>query len=240
MSIDKSHHAGGPDRSVGEVIRALQALASPRDAEGMRRFGIGGKLPLLGVSMSKLRPLARRLGRNQALALKLWQAGVHEGRMLAALVAEPKLVTARQMDAWSRDFDSWDICDGVCLHLFRQTPYAWAKAVVWSRRRTEFVKRAGFVLMATLAVHDKAAPDERFLRLLPMIVRDAGDERNFVKKAVNWALRQIGKRNETLRREAIRTAEKIRELDSPAARWVAADALRELQKQGPRRRATKQ
>ena len=224
-----------PDMTCDVVVRELKSLASPRDAEGMRRFGIGGKLPLLGVSMSKLRPLAWRLGRNHPLALELWEAGVHEARMLAVLVSDPKQVTARQMEAWVKDFDSWDSCDGACIHLFRKTPFAWSKADVWSRRRAEFVKRAGFVLMATLAVHDKKAPDEQFLPFLPMIVREAGDARNFVKKAVNWALRQIGKRSALLRREAIRTAETIRAIDSPAARWIAADALRELIKHKPRR-----
>ena len=152
-----------PDMTCDVVVRELKSLASPRDAEGMRRFGIGGKLPLLGVSMSKLRPLAWRLGRNHPLALELWEAGVHEARMLAVLVSDPKQVTARQMEAWVKDFDSWDSCDGACIHLFRKTPFAWSKADVWSRRRAEFVKRAGFVLMATLAVHDKKAPDEQFL-----------------------------------------------------------------------------
>ena len=234
MRNDESHLGSGQPTGAADVIRELKSLASPRDAEGMRRFGIGGKLPLLGVSMSKLRPLARRLGRNHPLALELWEAGVHEGRMLGVLVADPKQVTARQMEAWAKDFDSWDSCDGACIHLFRKTPFAWAKAYVWSRRRAEFVKRAGFVLMATLAVHDKQAPDEQFLPFLPMIVREAGDARNFVKKAVNWALRQIGKRSAFLRREAIRTAETIRAIDSPAARWIAADALRELIKHEPR------
>ena len=222
-----------PDMTCDVVVRELKSLASPRDAEGMRRFGIGGKLPLLGVSMSKLRPLAWRLGRNHPLALELWEAGVHEARMLAVLVSDPKQVTARQMEAWVKDFDSWDSCDGACIHLFRKTPFAWSKADVWSRRRAEFVKRAGFVLMATLAVHDKKAPDEQFLPFLPMIVREAGDARNFVKKAVNWALRQIGKRNAFLREHSMATAETIHELGSPSARWIAADALRELIKHEP-------
>jgi 3-methyladenine DNA glycosylase AlkD len=220
------------------TIRELESLADPAVAAGMRRFGIGGKLPLLGVSLSKLRPLARRLGRNHDLAMALWDAGFHETRLLAALIEEPKQITAGQMEAWVKDFDSWDVCDGVCLHLFDRTPFAWKKAVAWSRRRGEFVKRAGFVLMAVLAVHDKRAADERFLDFLPIIVREAGDERNFVKKGVNWALRQIGKRSEFLRAEARRTAATIREQDTPAARWIALDALRELEKHRPRRRPT--
>ncbi len=220
------------------IIRELKSLADPAAAAGMRRFAIGGKLTLLGVSMVKLRPLARRMGRDHALALELWSAGFHETRLLAALIAEPAQITARQMEAWVKDFDSWDVCDGVCLHLFDRTPFAWKKAVAWSRRRGEFVKRAGFVLMAVLAVHDKRAADERFLDFLPIIVRAASDERNFVKKAVNWALRQIGKRSKFLRVEAMRTAAAIREQDTPAARWIALDALRELEKHRPRRHAT--
>ncbi len=224
-----------PASGVEETLRELKSLADPAAVAGMRRFGIGGRLPLLGVSIAKLRPLARRLGRDQDLSLALWSAGFHETRLLAALTAEPKRITARQMEAWVKDFDSWDVCDGVCLHLFDRTPWAWSKAVTWSGRRAEFVKRAGFVLMAVLAVHDKQAPDEQFLPFLPIMVRAATDERNFVKKAVNWALRQVGKRSDFLRQEAIRTAEAILELDSPAARWIARDALREWKNRPPRR-----
>jgi 3-methyladenine DNA glycosylase AlkD len=147
---------------------------------------------------------------------------------LAALVADPRQVTARQMETWVRDFDSWDVCDQVCSNLFDKTRFAWRKAAVWSRRRAEFVKRAGFVLMAALAVHDKAATDARFLNFLPLIEREAHDERNFVRKAVNWALRQIGKRNPRLRRAALATARRIQQQPTKSARWIAADALREL------------
>ena len=220
---------------LNQIVRELKSLADPAAAAGMRRFGIGGKMPLLGVSVTKLRPLARRIGRNHALALELWNAGFHEARLLAALIEEPAKITPRQMESWVKDFDSWDVCDGVCLHLFDRTPFAPKKALAWSRRRGEFVKRAGFVLMAVLAVHDKGAADERFLDFLPIIVREAGDDRNFVKKAVNWALRQIGKRSEILRVEAMRTAATIRDLDTPSARWIALDALRELEKHRPRR-----
>ena len=221
---------------LNQIVCELKSLADPAAAAGMRRFGIGGKLPLLGVSVTKLRPLARRIGRDHTLALELWNVGFHEARLLAALIEEPAKVTSRQMESWVKDFDSWDVCDGVCLHLFDRTPFAWKKALAWSRRRGEFVKRAGFVLMAVLAVHDKRAADERFLDFLPIILREAGDERNFVKKAVNWALRQIGKRSEFLRSEAMRTAATIRDLDTPCARWIALDALRELEKHRPRQR----
>jgi 3-methyladenine DNA glycosylase AlkD len=223
---------------VADVLRELKTLADPRAVAGMRRFAIGGQLPLLGISVAKLRPLARRLGRDHELALALWNAGWHETRLLAALIADPRQVTARQMETWVKDFDSWDVCDGVCLHLFDRTPWAWRKAATWSGRRAEFVKRAGFVLMAVLAVHDQQAADEAFLPFLPMLVREATDDRNFVKKAVNWALRQIGKRSEFLRCEALRTAAAIRALDCPAARWIARAALREWKHHPPHRLKT--
>lgn len=220
-----------------DIICELKSLADPAAVVGMRRFAIGGKLPLLGVSVAKLRPLAQRIGKNHDLAGALWTAGFHETRLLAALIEAPARVTAAQMEAWVKDFDSWDVCDGVCLHLFDRTPFAWKKAVAWSGRSGEFVKRAGFVLMAVLAVHDKRAEDERFLSFLEIIARSADDDRRFVKKAVNWALRQIGKRSEFLRAEAMRTADAIRDLDTPAARWIALDALRELKNHRPRQRA---
>ena len=191
------------------------------------RFGINAK-GTLGVSIPALRQLARRHRRNHALVLELWATGIHEARILAALVDDPAQVTARQMEQWVRDFDSWDVCDQVCSNLFDKTRFAWGKAVIWSGRRHEFVKRAGFVLMAVLAVHDKQADDKMFRRFFPLMIREADDERNFVRKAVNWALRQIGKRNAVLCREAIQTAHQIQALDSKAARWIATDALREL------------
>lgn len=193
----------------------------------MMRFGINAK-GTLGVSIPALRQLARRHRRNHALVLELWATGIHEARILAALVDDPAQVTARQMEQWVRDFDSWDVCDQVCSNLFDKTRFAWGKAVIWSGRRHEFVKRAGFVLMAVLAVHDKQADDKMFRRFFPLMIREADDERNFVRKAVNWALRQIGKRNAVLCREAIQTAHQIQALDSKAARWIATDALREL------------
>jgi len=178
--------------------------------------------------MPALRKLAREIGTNHELAEELWDSGNHEARILAGLIGDPARVTAAQMERWARDFDSWDVVDGSCCHLFVFAAPAWKKVIEWSRREPEYVKRAGFALMAYLAVHDKQAPDARYARLLPIIRRHASDERNFVKKAVNWALRQIGKRNLRLNRLAIRTARQIRATDSRAARWVAADALREL------------
>jgi 3-methyladenine DNA glycosylase AlkD len=193
----------------------------------MTRFGI--RVPnILGVSAPNLRKLARDIGKDHELAARLWRTGVHDARLLATLVDDPAKVTPRQMEQWARDFDSWAVCDAACGCLFDKTPYAWAQAVEWADRKEEYVKRAGFVLMAALAVHDKKAPDERLEAFFPLLVRHATDERNFVKKAVNWALRQMGKRNERLNRLAIRTAQDIRRLDAKAARWIASDALREL------------
>ena len=162
------------------------------------------------------------------LAMKLWETGLHDARLLATMVDDPRKVTLEQMDKWVRDFDSWDVVDGSCGNLFDKTPFAVAKAKQWCKREEEFVKRAGFVMMAELAVHDKEAKDNVFLDFLPLIVGGASDERNFVKKAVNWALRQIGKRNMKLNKAAVSTARRIRKIDSGAAKWVAADALREL------------
>jgi 3-methyladenine DNA glycosylase AlkD len=165
---------------------------------------------------------------DQKLSLQLWSTGIHDARHLAALVGDPTQVTPAQMERWARDFASWDVVDGCCCHLFVHTPHAWKKALAWSRRKEEFVKRAGFALMAYLAVHDKKAGDEKFLRLLAVIKFGARDERHFVKKAVNWALRQIGKRNARLNKSAIATGKAIRALGAPAAHWIASDALREL------------
>jgi 3-methyladenine DNA glycosylase AlkD len=211
-----------------EVLDELRARANPADLAGMARFGINTGRALGGSRLPDLRALAKRIGTDHRLALHLWRSRVHEARLLAAMVDDPAEVTEDQMEAWAKDFDSWDAVDGVCCTLFDRTPYAWDKAVEWSEREEEFVKRAGFVLMACLAVHDKKSPDARFESLLPIIEREAGDPRNYVRKAVNWALRQIGKRNLGLNRVAIQTAERILEVVPRSARWVASDALREL------------
>jgi 3-methyladenine DNA glycosylase AlkD len=217
--------------TAAAILRELRSHANPHNVAGMARFGINPHRTL-GVSIPTLRRIARRTGPNRLLALQLWQSGIHEARILAGMIDEPARVTSRQMDAWARDFDSWDVCDQCCSNLFDKTPFAYRKAVAWSRRREEFVKRAGFVLMAALAVHDKLADDDAFLKFLPLIEREAADDRNFVKKAVNWALRQIGKRNARLRRHAIATARRIHRQDSRPARWIAGDALRELLRAG--------
>ena len=217
----------GKGSSLGETLKELRAHSDPKAVEGMARFGINPE-NTLGISIPHLRETARKIGRNHALAQQLWGSGIHEARILAGFVDDPKMVTERQMESWVREFDSWDVCDQVCSSLFDKTPFAHRKAVDWSGKKEEFVKRAGFVLMAALAVHDKKAGDDMFVRFLPIIKRESNDDRNFVKKAVNWALRQIGKRNLTLNSMAVRTAKEIQNLDSKAARWVASDALREL------------
>jgi 3-methyladenine DNA glycosylase AlkD len=183
---------------------------------------------MLGISLTQLRAIAKRYKRDHELALALWDSNLHEARLLAILIDDPEKLTIRQMERWLRDFDSWDIVDVACSNLFDKTPHAFAKAHEWAARKQEFQKRAGFTMMATLAVHAKSAPDADFEAFLPVIEREAHDARNFVKKAVNWALRQIGKRNLHLNAAAIAAAERIRAHDSPPARWIAADALREL------------
>jgi 3-methyladenine DNA glycosylase AlkD len=210
-----------------EVVDRLKAHSNSAAIEGMARFGINPK-NTLGVSIPVIRKIAEEIGEDHHLALELWGSRIHEAKMLAGMIDDPKQVTARQMEKWAKGFDSWDVCDQVCSNLFDKTPFAHQKAVEWSARKEEFVKRAGFVLMATLAVHDKTASNSQFQRFLPIIERESTDERNFVRKAVNWALRQIGKRNITLNALAVKTAKKIQMKNSRSARWIATDAIREL------------
>ena len=214
--------------SRDDVLEKLRSLSKPGSLKGMSRFGIETKTAL-GVSVPDIRALAKELGKDHVLAGDLWASGIHEARILAPMVDDPKKVTETQMEEWVEAFDSWDVCDQCCSNLFDKLPLARKKAVEWSERDQEFVKRAGFVLMAALAVHDKSAPDGDFLRFLPIIKRESGDERNFVKKAVNWALRQIGKRNLALNKAAIKTAKEIRAAPRGPGRWIASDALRELE-----------
>ncbi|MES2807090.1 MAG: DNA alkylation repair protein [Bacteroidota bacterium] len=215
------------DLNANDVIDLLKEKADAKYHAGMLRFGIANE-KALGVRIPEVRKLAKLIKKDHALSQKLWETEIHEARILASLIGDPKQVTPVQIDAWTKDFTSWDVCDQVCGNLFDRTPYAIEKALEFSKREEEFVKRAGFVLMAELAVHDKKAPDEVFTLFFPIIEREAWDGRNFVKKAVNWALRQIGKRNATLRPLAIECAERILLQDSKAAKWVAGDALREL------------
>jgi 3-methyladenine DNA glycosylase AlkD len=213
--------------SAREILEALRSHANAANVAGMARYGINTQ-GTLGVPVRVLRQMAREAGRNHGLAAELWESGIHEGRILATLIEEPARVTRGQMDRWARDLDSWDVCDQACHNVFRYTPFAFEKAARWARARREFVRRAAFSLMAGLAAKARNATDAQFEAFLPLIVQAAADERNLVKKAVNWALRQIGKHNTHLREKAIATAEEIRLLDSRTARWIAADALREL------------
>jgi 3-methyladenine DNA glycosylase AlkD len=214
-------------KSAAEVLGRLRELGDPQAAAGMSHFGINPE-SALGIKIPVLRGMAKELGKDHELALALWASGVHEARILASMIDDPKLVTEEQLERWAADFNSWDLCDQCCGNLFDRTPFAYEKALEWSSREAEFVKRAGFALMAYLAVHDKKAPDEAFESFYPTIVGQARDERNFVKKAVNWALRQIGKRSRSLNESALAVVAEIEQLDSKAARWIAADARREL------------
>lgn len=211
-----------------EVITRLEALGNADELAGMTRFGIVTD-HAYGVRVPELRKLAKVIGKNHPLAQELWAEGSREARIIAALVADPKQVDEALLEAWVRGFDSWEVCDQCCMNLFDKLPVAYEKAIAWSWREEEFVRRAGFALMASLAMHDKKAPDEKFLSLLREIANAAGDGRNFVRKAVNWALRQIGKRNLSLNEKAIVAAKEIQKQDSKSARWIAADAIRELE-----------
>jgi 3-methyladenine DNA glycosylase AlkD len=214
-------------REVAHALKWMQRRGTRRNREGMARYGITAK-KVFGVSVGEMRSLAKELGRSHALAQGLWKTGWHEARMLAALVGEPARVTPAEMDRWAKAFDNWAVCDTLTFALWDRTPHAWSKVREWSRRKEEFVKRAGFALLASLTVHDKAAPDERFREGLVLIEREAADDRNFVRKAVNWALRSIGKRSPMLNREAIVVANRLAASGESAARWVGKDALREL------------
>jgi 3-methyladenine DNA glycosylase AlkD len=210
-----------------ELLQRLKSAADPKAVTGMARFGIT-VTNAYGVSIPQLRTLARELGTDHDLAQELWAAGVHEARILASMIADPNQVTDAQLERWVLDFDSWDLCDQCCINLFRKTAVAYQKAIEWSAREEEFVKRAGFVLIAALAVHDKGAADSAFLPFLTIIKREAADGRHVVKKAVSWALRQIGKRNHYLNHCALETAEEMLANDSTIAHAIASAAIREL------------
>jgi 3-methyladenine DNA glycosylase AlkD len=215
------------DKDTGAIIAELKKRADRNAVDGMSRFGINTK-DALGVSIPELRKFAKRIGTNHETAIRLWKTGVHEARILASFVDDYSAVSEGQMEEWAGDFDSWDLCDQCCSNLFDRTKFAYGKAIEWPKREEEYVKRAGFVLMAALSVHNKEMRDAQFERFIPIIERECLDERNFVRKAVNWALRQIGKRNKRLNRLAILSAERIMLKDSNTAKWIANDALREL------------
>ena len=211
------------------VLVELRGLSDPVKKAGMAGFGITGG-QVLGIPMELLRKMARRLGCNHELGMELWASGCFEARLVAAWICDPARLTRGQARAWAGDFENWADCDGVCIHYFRKSPLAHSLAVEFAGERSEFVKRTGFTLFATLAVHDKGAEDSVFEGYLAIVERESDDARNGVKKGVNWALRQIGKRNATLRESAIRCAERIRDRGTPAARWIASDALREFKR----------
>ncbi len=221
--------------SVKDVLDKLQSKARPEQLQGMAKYGmaVGQRL---GVSVPDMRKLAKEIGRDHKLALDLWRTGIAEAKIVAAMVGDPDKLTQEQMEDWVTGINSWDVCDQVCMNLFEKNQLAWKKIVDWSEREHEFVKRTAFSLIACLAWHDKKASDDKFIEVLPVIIRGATDERNFVKKAVSWALRNIGKRNLDLNKAAIDTAKEIKRLDSKAARWVASDTLRDLESEAIRSR----
>lgn len=216
------------NQTAAGVLDAIRRAANPQNAAKLAHFGINAS-GRYGLSVPQMRSIAKTAGRDHALALDLWATGHAEARIIACMVEDPALVTSRQADVWARGIDSWDVCDGFAYDLMSRTPMRWAKPAVWERSKHEFVRRAAFALVAGLAAHDKEASDASFVAMLPLIKSASTDGRNFLKKAVNWALRGIGKRNLALNRAAIAAAKELRALDSRSARWIAADALRELQ-----------
>lgn len=215
------------EQQVREALEWLEKKSTEKDRENLVRFGINAT-KAFGVSVSNIQALGKQLGRNHALAAALWETGWYEARMLCSFVDEPDLVTPAQMDRWCREFDNWGICDTICFHLFDRTPHAWAKVAEWCGKEEEFVKRGGFALLASLAGHDKSAGDAAFLEGLKLIERGSADDRNFVKKAISWALRRIGRRNSPLHTAAVAVSERLSRSKDPGARWVGKDALREL------------
>jgi len=225
--------------SVKEVMDNLKSKSRPGGLEGMARYGMSIE-KRLGVPVPDMRKIAAEIGEDHNLALELWQTGTAEAQIVAGLIADAHQLTEEQMEDWVKDFDSWDVCDQVCMNLFDKSPLAWKKIIDWSGREEEFVKRAAFSLIACLAWHDKKSEDERFIGLLPVIENCADDERNYVKKAVNWALRHIGKRNLNLNKAAIECAYRIKQINSRSARWIAADAIRELESEAVQKRLVQQ
>ncbi len=234
-SPKRKSRATSPTARVREALAWLKQRGTRRNREGMARYGIRAK-KVFGVSVSAVRELAERFGRDHALAAALWKTGWFEARMLAAFVEEPELVSAAQMDRWVKDFENWAICDTLCFHLFDRSPHAWKKIAAWSRRREEFVKRAAFALLASVALHDEDCPDAPFVRSLALVRRAADDERNFVKKGASWALRGIGHRNAKLHRAALEFARELAASDHATKRWIGRDALRDLERALVRRR----
>jgi len=213
--------------SVKEIVQKLEEKAKPDQLEGMARYGITVE-KRLGVSVPDMRKLAKEIGKDHQLAIELWRTGISEAMMTASMIDISESVTEKQMEEWVKDFDSWDVCDQVCMNLFDRSPLAWKKVLDWAEREEEFVKRAAFALIACLAWHDKTAPDEKFIQLIPVIQKASTDPRNYVKKAVSWTLRHIGKRNANLNKVAIQAAKEIQQMDSKPAKWIASDVIRDI------------
>jgi 3-methyladenine DNA glycosylase AlkD len=210
-----------------EVMAQLKSMGESKNVEGMKRFGIKSENNF-GNSVTYLRNYAKKIGKDHELAVKLWESGIRDARMVAACIENPETVSEEQVDKWVRDLDSWDICDHCCGHFFDKTPFAYKKVREWTKSNELFVKRAGFSLIAWLAVHDKKKDDFEFLDFLKIIERESTDERNYIRKSVNWALRQIGKRNIDMNKKALELSRKIQKIDSKTAKWIASDAIREL------------
>ena len=227
-----------PSSSTADVLAALERAGSRSRVEGLARYGITARRAF-GVEMKTLLQLQKRLGTNHALSLGLWDSGWHEARLLATLVGDPARVTRRQMNSWAASFENWADCDTACFKLFDRSPFAWEKARQWTESPREFVRRGGFALMASLALHDRTAPDEPFLEFLPLIENGAGDPRNFVKKGVSWALRSIGGRSTPLHRASLAVAKRLAASDDAACRWVGKDTLRDLTRPAAKARAAR-
>jgi 3-methyladenine DNA glycosylase AlkD len=225
-------------KTTDNVLTELRKVARPDQLPGMAKFGMTTE-NRLGVSVPDMRRIAKSIGRNHELALELWKTGIAEARMVASMIADPNRLTSDEMDSWVRDFNSWDVCDQVCMNLFDKSPLAWEKIREWSNRQEEYVKRAAYALIACLAWHDKSAGDQKFVGLLPVIYQAVGDDRNYVKKAVSWALRHIGKRNENLHPLILKEAEKLKKYENKTARWIGSDTIRDLNSDSTLRRMDK-
>lgn len=224
--------------SVQEVVKKLESKAKPENLEGMARFGISTE-GRLGLPVPEMRRIAKEIGKDHQLGLELWQTGYAEARIVAGFISEPDKLTEDQMENWVKDFNSWDVCDQICSCLFCRSPLGWKKVYDFADRDEEFVRRTSYALIACLAWHDKVAEDKKFIETFPLIKNASTDDRNFVKKAVNWALRNIGKRNSKLNKEAIKLAKDIKKIDSKSARWIANDAIRELESEAVQERLRK-
>ncbi len=212
---------------VGEVLSRLRQMQNPAAVQALQKQGVTPRAAL-GVSDQDLRKLAAEIGVDRLIAQQLWASGIHDARVLASMVDDPARVTPKQMERWVRDFDSWALCDACCVNLFDKTPFAYAKAVAWSARKEEYVKRAAFSLVAALALSDGKAADNEFLRFVPIIKREAADERPFVRKSIAWALKEVGRRNKSLKKLALETARELDKLEAKSAHWIAAEAIKEL------------